>query len=445
MKTIYLLFIIIIPLQVNAQNFDRALFYLNMNECINCQMFLKNYVLAIQNSKEKILYVDSSTEYFIEDYLLSKGIDPREFDRIEFSDLSERLGLFDSFIVIHDGVNIDTLYVKEPLMSEYRQDGSLENGTMDTDCSKFSNRLKIFAVADGFIVWDNVFREARKLKSTAGDDWICQKIVFDREFKILIQKRLMSSDSSLLFTLTNELELLLSQLDMNDIELLSVGLGLRDSAECYLLKVPYVFREKQDTVVSSINVIYIDDNHVYRCGTEELDDLEVDYNYDIGFYTLTDTVLLPIVDEQSYSISIAKMPLNAVGVFDLLEVEEIMALPEKYRKNGVHISLIDGHVVVGNTAYIYDLSKGLLINLSSLGKFKTVEYLGISHPKSGGTLTYLIGDKALYRLKTNLYGATVELNEVFEIDEFQEYWIGENTICGLDFYPTFVSKCKAIY
>lgn len=81
-------------------------------------MFLRNYVITLQNSDTLILHMDSSSKDFGKEYLAEmKGIDLSVFDTVLFEPLLDEFGgFFESFIVTTYNGARDTLWLKDPIL-----------------------------------------------------------------------------------------------------------------------------------------------------------------------------------------------------------------------------------------------------------------------------------------------------------------------------------------
>ena len=431
-----LLCLIFVPNLIWSQSFERVDFYLNMNECLNCQMFLKNYVLAIQNSKECVLHADYSTKSFIAEYLLSKGVDPAVFDRIEYSDLNAQLGLFESFIIIRHNNDFDTLYIKEPLLNRNIVDQSFSS--FSSDCFRFSDRIDVYSTNEGFLVWDIVFSEARRLNLNSEGQWVCSRILFDKKIKKKIQHHLEDSYKEISFELTDALSSLLQQIDMDGIKLLSMGESVDSGAEYLLLDIPYVYASGGDSVITTITVLQSSEEKLIKVEIEELDDMEIDYDLRSGFFLSKDTLWIPTFNHRTHTLILFQFVLED-GVMIFREMRSSFTMPEKYQSGDLSLKLMEGYIALNNSPFIVDIRNNAVIELLPLNSEKDVNFLSISKKSQEKISVNIIVDAKLTVLEYDLIKESDEHLVKYEIVEFQQFANLSGVLYGVNLSPEFQS------
>lgn len=242
------------------KQFNRADFYINTNECVNCHMFLPNYAITLENSDSLYMHLDVSTKRFGVKYLETMGIDISKFDTIFYEDLLTKYnGYFDSFIVIKDAGNTDTVLVKTPLILDTEL-GKVESPeTMG--CGETSNRVTPYLGEHTFILKDYLLQQVTKYYSIDNKITNCKANPFEVENNTQNYIDFLINNG-VSMDLTRALHLLLVQLNKANPEVISVSSDRNDMFSA-CVKVPYVYNlATGDTAIAGIFLIQSPDKGV---------------------------------------------------------------------------------------------------------------------------------------------------------------------------------------
>lgn len=293
----------VIYAQGDSAFFEKAEFYINTNECVNCHLFLKNYAIAYQNSDSVVLHLDTSAMTFGLNYLKSKGIEPATFDRVTYSGLNVKWGdTFESFIVIQQDGRYDTVMVKEPLIG-YEEAG---NTIMDSEkvgyaCYSFSNRALVRATEGKVGIADEFLKKSSILISRP-ENLICVPDPFGLKSESLSQEyKAFFATAGLNMNLTEAMLPFMRQVDMADKVVTSIGFDDKNNFNV-LVKHPYAFHTaNRDTglihifcvqshegkVLGYFDVFQNTDHQPYLNGFEPI------FSFGITFYD--DMVYVPLL------------------------------------------------------------------------------------------------------------------------------------------------------
>ena len=280
------------------KTYDRADFYINTNECVNCHMFLPNYAISLQNSDTLILHLDNASKKFGVKYLKSKGINISKFDTIYYEDLLKKYqGYFDSFIVISNNGKKDTVLVKMPLLLD--RDAENEITSKRSDCGETSNRVTTYPGSHSFILVDYLFQQTTEYYSNNNKINGCTTNPFEIEKNTQLY-RYYVIDHGISLDLTTSLSGLLVQLGKDKTEVISACPDKKDRFNA-CVKIPYVHTlSNGDTAIAGLFLIQSTDNEIVGILNNNVtfrksDGLQSDSYFPVpsnGFSLYSDTLIM---------------------------------------------------------------------------------------------------------------------------------------------------------
>lgn len=360
-----IIFLIFLSTPLLAQkNIDRADFYINTNECINCQIFLPNYAIALQNSDTLNLYLDIKSERFATKYLSSKGIDVAKFDSVYYDDLLGRHnGFFESYIVISKNGKTDTVYVKEPLVFE--NTASVSESSDSLACDETTDRITTYYSRNSFLILDYLLEKTYKYETENDKVIKCSDNSFKVEENTEIYKDFIINHGFSL-ELTQAMEYLLIQLGRDKSKSISVSqVNLDDDFTCMVAH-PYVYRVANgDTALSTISLVQNSKSKIlgiFKQGTELYESTPQFKNnqYSIfNMYIYDDGKLITQVkiNGENYKEGdkfLGYYELNNDGFFNF-QSELNFTLPPEINSGSLSLRFATDLIHFKNAPYFYDL------------------------------------------------------------------------------------------
>lgn len=289
------------------QNIDRADFYINLNECVNCQMFLKNHLSNLENADTLYLHLDESARNFGTKVIRTKGIDPSLFDRTFYEALlKDNHGNFESYIVRSYQGKRDTISVATPLFIDGSDVVVVESpqNTMSSgiECDETSDRVFPYYTDNKFILIDYLLNATYRYRTLENKIASCNSDVFNVEGNYPFYKNyILQCGWSL--DMTNALSVLLTQIGKANPTV--IGTGIKDGDFVGVIAVPYVFGLGDDTLVSTITILQTIGGDVlgaFEVGTElglksKLHQLGYVFDSSEGLVFQNDTVVAPLFRE----------------------------------------------------------------------------------------------------------------------------------------------------
>lgn len=243
--------------QTTSSSFERSEFFINTQECVNCQLFLKNYVITFQNSQYVTLHLDSSALGHGLNYLIAKGIDPSVFDTVTYTSLNKNLGDdFDSFIVVHQANKVDTVMVKEPLvMNEQSITRDMDLTLPELSCFDFSDEALVFNSPGQFGVADEALGTS-SIFIIKSNTLVCIPAPFALDSEQITAEYIKFFDQAgMNMQLTEAMMPLMQQLGLGDKTVAGIAFD-ESSKPLGLIKHPYAFlNQRTDTVLGFVYCI----------------------------------------------------------------------------------------------------------------------------------------------------------------------------------------------
>lgn len=253
----------------------------------------------MQNSDTLILHMDSSSKDFGKEYLAEmKGIDLSVFDTVLFEPLLDEFGgFFESFIVTTYNGARDTLWLKDPILVEHTLLESRDNQIQTPSCV-ISNRTTVYHTDSTIVLVDYLFGNSIEMKMENGQVSVCRKS-FELNAPIPDFLDHLASDYNVDFSLTKRMWPLLVQLNMAGVRVSSVSLS--GDEPLAIMSLPYVYKEKKDTVISDVGVVLNAEmvvRGIINFSDEKLEKAGYYIDSDLGFYMPSaNTLWLPIVSD----------------------------------------------------------------------------------------------------------------------------------------------------
>lgn len=277
-----------------SKHFERADIYLNLNECVNCHMFLRNYVITLQNSDTLMLHMDKSAESFGISYIISKGIDVNQFQNVIYEDILYLSGgFFESFIIVRKDGEIDTLMLQDPLVLEenFMEPGNIEQQYLVK--LTLSERLDFYYGDSVAVLTDYLLNQSFKIAISERERLVFQKVLFELSLDELMVS--LKDRFGLSFDLTRSIGNILNQIGVNQIRFESFSLT-NDSVSA-LMSIPFVYSEKKDTIISSIYLLWNSDLETTKLiePFTKFEGQEFEINTSLGFTAIDNQVYIPLM------------------------------------------------------------------------------------------------------------------------------------------------------
>ena len=301
MKSLFGIFICLLAFVSSPKTYgqtdklDSANFVININECITCQMFLKNYVMVLQNSKKVILSIDESVRDIKDEYLQAKGIESERFDEVRYFNSSQiKDPLFESFILIYKNGVADTVMVKDPVLARDYADGE-NSGSHNGDCLTLSKRTDFYKTQRNIVINDYLLQKAVQLSVDSSDCSVFKPKNLN-QYKIELVKSNYGIDTAF----NSRLKYLFRQLNIAP-EIVAAGTYNEETA--LLIKIPYAYTEKQDTVISNFIAVYTpSDSTLAVIDDNTLPGKDQEILAECGFWGRKDTLQFVVVRESSKKV-----------------------------------------------------------------------------------------------------------------------------------------------
>lgn len=367
MKTIFAFLCLFSVQLLSAQKtFDRADFYINTNECLNCQMYLPNYAITLQNSDTIYLHMDKETRRFGVKYLKSKGVNIAIFDSVFYENLLKKHdGYFDSYIVLKQAAKIDTVLVKVPLLLKQNKNYKL---TENADCGETTNRVTAFYGYHSFILNDYLLEKTFKYNTVGEKVTDCSAAVFQAEkhakkYNDYIKNHGVSLD------LTDAMRPLLRQLGKDYPKIESVSADGNNGFNA-IVKIPYVGTlANGDTAISALFILQNSHHTILGMFEPGLSNLKKS-NPDIdhyqpkfagGFIYSNGKMIVEMYGPKPESVDtknvkyIGTMELDSSGYFALKKKVEI-EIPEEFDAYSESMGFNENMIYLKRAPFFYDLS-----------------------------------------------------------------------------------------
>lgn len=234
---------------------DSALVYLNINECISCHIFLKNYLIVLNNSDYLVLNIDESIKEIKNEYLQSQKINPSVFNEIRYFNSSElKDPLFESYIVIYHNGKTNTLMLKEPIFLDEETIGLSSDSSKVTtieNCLKFSKRYEVYKNKNKLIISDYLLQKAAIISVTDELEITCENLFFAELGQNLSEVPAYLNEIDIDFN--RELKFIFRQMGL---ETAVESCGIINNDYGFLVSLPKAHANQKDTIIDFIFGIY---------------------------------------------------------------------------------------------------------------------------------------------------------------------------------------------
>lgn len=354
--------------------FEKTEFFINSNECINCHIFLKNYVITYQNSARKDLYMDVAARDFGLDYLASKGINTGAFDTVFYQELNKRWGgTFESFAVIHNDGRTDTIYIKEPLLFRSQQPQQGTESEEPSPCFNFSNRASVAARGSQFGVADENLKSGTFFIANSGtlicvpDPLGVRRSEHSEKFSDFFARAGINMD------LTVAMHPLMRQMDLADERLNAFAFNEQNELRG-LVKHPYAYRTNSgDTALAKIVCVHDNTGNITGCFDWSPELTEPPYSdgfapcffFGVAFYG--GAVYVPI-DKGAGNLKandpvLAKYTPDGKGRLTFVEYADFV-LQKDHDNTNIAVGFSNRFTFLKRIGTIYDVMQGELISLN---------------------------------------------------------------------------------